>query len=74
MGVCGEEIKKSKIKIEEKDEPIDEGKINLVNQVKNEVFTGHKPISVKIVNKVMKSICKITIKSERGNITFIFVI
>ena len=31
---------------------------------KNEVFTGHKPIPVKIINKVMKSICKITIETN----------
>ena len=38
-----------------------EGKI-----VKSELFTGHKPIPLKIPNKVMKSICKITIKTKIG--------
>ena len=36
------------------------------SQVKDEVFTGHKPIPIKIVNKVMKSICKITVKTKEG--------
>ena len=36
-------------------------KRDIENEIKNEVFTGHKPIPLKIVNKVFKSICKITI-------------
>ena len=35
-------------------------------EIKSELFTTHKPIPVKIVNKVMKSICKITIKTRKG--------
>ena len=31
------------------------------NERVKEVFTGHKPIPMKIANKIMKSICKITI-------------
>ena len=31
-----------------------------------ELYTGHKPIPINIINKVLKSICKITIK--KGNI------
>ena len=61
MGICGEERNKKTIKIKEKHDSFDEGKINVINPEKNGVF------SVKIVNKVMKSICKITIKTERGN-------
>ena len=30
----------------------------------NEILIGSKPIPIKIVNKVMKSICKITIKTK----------
>ena len=33
---------------------------------KSELFTGHKPIPVKIINKVMKSICKITLETKEG--------
>ena len=33
---------------------------------KNEISTAHKPIPLKIANKVMKSICKIIIKTEKG--------
>jgi len=32
-----------------------------------EVFTGHKPIPMKIANKVMNSICKIIIKLKKNN-------
>ena len=32
-----------------------------------EVFTGHKPIPMKIANKIIKSICKITIKLNNTN-------
>ena len=43
-------------------------KINLNNEavlIKNEVFTENKIIPVKIINKVIKSICKITIKRTK---------
>ena len=33
---------------------------------KSELFTGHKPIPLKIAMKVMKSICKITIKTKKA--------
>ena len=33
--------------------------------IKSEVFVGPKPIPVKILNKVMKSICKIRIKTKK---------
>lgn len=36
---------------------------------KEEMNTGHKPVPIKIVNKVMKSICKITIKKKSNDIT-----
>ena len=37
------------------------------NKEVKEIILGHKPIPIKIINKVIKSMCKITIKSERGN-------
>ena len=67
MGVCGQERNKKTIKIKEKHDSFDEGKINMINPEKNEVITRHKPVPLEIVNKVMKSMCKITIKTEKGN-------
>ena len=63
MGACGETtIKKgikNKLKNEIKNEVIKEVK----NKIKSEeVIIGSKPVPLKIANKVMKSICKITIK------------
>ena len=37
---------------------------------RDEVCTGHKPIPMKIANKVMKSICKITIRDKNGQILY----
>ena len=59
---------KSEIKNELKKELKDEIKSNSKIETKNEVFTGHKPIPLKIANKVMKSICKISIKTKKRNI------
>ena len=36
----------------------------------DEIYTGHKPIPMNIAIKVMKSICKITIKEKNGNISY----
>ena len=59
---------KNEIKNEGKKEIKNEAKIGIkINPnegAKSEVFTGHKPIPVKIINKVMKSICKITIETN----------
>ena len=41
-------------------------KINQNGWTKSEIFTGHKPVPVKIINKVMKSICQITIETKKG--------
>ena len=49
MGTCGETKNKSKKRSE---------------GAKSEVFTGHKPVPVRIINKVMKFICKITIETK----------
>ena len=35
------------------------------NKIKDEIFTGHKPVSIKMTNKVMKSICKIIIVDKK---------
>ena len=37
------------------------------NEEVKEIILGHKPIPIKIINKVIKSMCKITIKSEKEN-------
>ena len=57
---------KSEVKKELKNEAKIGIKINLNEGIKSEVFTGHKPVPVKIINKVMKSICKITIETKKG--------
>ena len=64
MGVCEEERSKRKIDIVGNKEIRNELHTGLHSQVKDEVFTGHKPIPVKIVNKLLKSICKIIIKTK----------
>ena len=58
MGASCDNKDKSKFKIEINSE--------IKNGVKSEIFTTHKPIPVKIINKVMKSICKITIETKKG--------
>ena len=41
--------------------------INKIKNIKNDIiFSGHKKVPVKISNKVMKSICKITIEIKKG--------
>ena len=57
---------KSEVKKELKNEAKIGIKINPNEGIKSEVFTGHKPIPVNIINKVMKSICKITIETKKG--------
>ena len=57
---------KSEVKKELKNEAKIGIKINPNEGIKSEVFTGHKPVPVKIINKVMKSICKITIETKKG--------
>ena len=34
--------------------------------MEDQVLTGHKPVPMKIANKAMKSICKITISKKLG--------
>ena len=48
MGICESKMSKNEDK----------------NDGKNEVITGHMPIPVKIVNKVTKAVCKITIEKK----------
>jgi len=38
---------------------------SIQNMAKDEIDTGHKPIPIKIINKVMKSICKIIIINNK---------
>ncbi len=39
---------------------------NQDNSKENELYTGHKPIPISLANKVIKSICKITIKGKEN--------
>ena len=40
-------------------------KNNFINKIyKSELYTGHKPIPMKIANEVLKSICKIKIRTK----------
>ena len=36
------------------------------NEKGSEAYTGHKQIPIKIVNKVLESICKITVETKKG--------
>ena len=69
MGVSGNESFKNGDKQELKNEIKEELKIELKNEfkigTKSEVIMGHRPVPLKIANKVMKSICKITIDSKK---------
>ena len=70
MGVSGNESFKNGDKQELKNEIKEELKTELKNEIKigtkSEVIMGHRPVPLKIANKVMKSICKITIDSKKG--------
>ena len=60
---------KNELKNEIKKEVRNELKKEIIKEVKNkikadEVIIGSKPVPLKIANKVMKSICKITIKMK----------
>ena len=61
MGVCGEnrninKVGTNKLKTESK------------NEKESEVYTGHKPIPMKIAIKVLESICKITVETKNGKL------
>ena len=47
-------------KSKEKNEIKDEVQIEVI-----EVYKGHRPIPIKIANKVMKAICKIIIRTKK---------
>ena len=70
MEASGKESCKNGDKNELKNEIKEELKIELKNEfkigTKSEVIMGHRPIPLKIANKVMKSICKITIDTKKG--------
>ena len=69
---------KSKVKIKIKNELKNEIKQELKSELKNELktgsnnekeseaYTGHKPVPLKIANKVLESISKITVKTNKG--------
>ena len=74
MGTTGEKTAKSTHKNDLKEEIKQELKSELQNELKtalksekeSEAYTGHKPIPVKNVDKVLKSICKITVETKKG--------
>ena len=55
---------KNEIKQELKTELKNELKTGSKNEKETEAYTGHKQIPIKIVNKILESICKITIKTK----------
>ena len=74
MGASGEKTAKSYPKSDLKNEIRQELKSELKNELKNEfknekeseAYTGHKQIPIKIINKVLESICKITVRTKKG--------
>ena len=65
MGASGEKAIKTGLKSELKNELKSEVIKEVKNKIKgDEVIIGRKPVPLKIANKVMKSICKITIKKK----------
>ena len=64
MGASGEKAAKNDSKDDSKNET--ELKTGSKIEKQPEKYTGHKPIPVKIVNKVLKSICKITVETKEG--------
>ena len=76
MGLC--ESSKNENKIESKSALKSEIKQELKKELKYELktgakieggpeaYTGHKPVPLKIANKVLESICKITVKTNKG--------
>ena len=76
MGAYEEKTANSDSKSDLKNELKQELKSELKNELKiaskiekeSEAYTGHKPIPVKIVVKVLESICKITVETKKGKI------
>ena len=70
MGSAQSKKPKEEIKEALKGESKDETKKKLKNEPKNEgnneVMIGHKPIPVKIIYKITKAVCKITIETNQG--------
>ena len=76
MGLCetskieNKTESKSALKSEIKQELKQELKYELKTGAKikggPEAYTGHKPVPLKIANKALESICKITVKTNKG--------
>ena len=58
------------LKIEEKKSESEISKRKNIELIKSEVFTGHKSIPIKILLKMQKSICKITMQITKDKIKF----
>ena len=76
MQASGEKTAKSNSKSDLKNiikQELKELKSELKNELKNEsknekeseAYTGHKQIPIKIINKVLESICKITVNTKK---------
>ena len=59
MGVCGENRNINKVETNKL-------KTGTKNEKEAEAYTGHKQIPIKIINKVLESVCKITVKTKEG--------
>ena len=58
---------KNEIKQELKSELKNELKAFSNTEKECEAYTGHKPVPVKIITKVLESICKITVEKKKEN-------
>ena len=65
---CSKSDLKNEIKQELKSELKNELKICLKSEKECEAYTGHKPVPVKIITKVLGSICKITVETDKGKL------
>ena len=77
MGICESKIPNKDIEDEVKNKVKDELEQELKSEIKRqtkgqaiiEVKRDQKTINVNIINKVMKAVCKIIIKSKKGKIS-----
>ena len=70
MGVCACKLENEKRKKNPSNEEGRKNEINIKENLPNkrqELFTGHMFIPIEVTNKVLKSICKFTIKMNGGN-------
>ena len=65
-----EKVLKKKVEHDIENENVKAKITNLINrtnlQAENEVILGHKPIPIKIIYKITKAVCKLTIETNQG--------